>query len=153
MTSPRQVKKSIALAVTASGQNGRVILVRRPEDDEEFPGMWGLPAASCQTGETWSLPDARIGTQKLGAAAEVGTILATGTQRRAGYTLETTLFEARLSGGRPTLPLGDEAGSEHALYTDWRWGEAEELRASADNGSLCSRLILKDPSHKSGSDF
>lgn len=144
MASPKTVKKSIALAVTAARQNGRVILVRRPEDDEDFPGMSGLPAASCQPGETLRLTAAPIGVQKLGAAVEVGPVLATGTQQRAGYTLEMTLFEARLVGDAPALPSGGAGEIGHTLYTDWRWGEAMELRASADHGSLCSQLLLKD---------
>ena len=140
----KPVKHSIALAVPSVGQTGRVLLVRRPDDDEDFPGMWGLPAASCQPGETLQRAAARAGIQKLGAPVEVGNVLAIGTQERAAYTLEMTLFEAVLSGNGPTLTKGGKGGSGLTLYVDWRWGDASELQESADNGSLCSQLLLQN---------
>ena len=85
---------------------------------------------------------ARVGIQKLDVAVEVGPVLATGIQQRPGYNLEMTLFEAQVAGSRPALPQVDESGEGPPLYTDWRWGEAEDLRDSAENGALCSQLLL-----------
>mgnify|MGYP001462783442 FL=1 len=144
MAGPKQVKHSIALAVTEVGQPDRVILVCRPLHDEDFPGMWGLPAASCKNRENLHMAAARVGIQKLGVALEVGPVLATGTQQRPGYNLEMTLFEAQLTGSRPALPQVDESGEGPTLYTDWRWGEAEDLGDSAEKGSLCSQLLLEN---------
>ena len=151
MVDAKPVKQSIALAVTSEDADwgsgiGRVLLVRRPEDDNEFPGMWGLPAASCHPGETLLEAAERAGRQKLGAPVEVVTALATGVQQRPGYTLEMTLFHARLAGREPQLdrePGAAGSGGEGVtFYTEWRWGLPEELRESAENGSLCSRLLL-----------
>ena len=147
------MKRSVALAVYAvsgvSGGNGgsRVILVRRPVYDAEFPGMWGLPAASCRNGETPQQAAARVGVQKLGVPLALGDVLAQGEQTRPGYELKMTQFQARLVRQEPQLPsIDSEAGNPEAmdstLYTAWRWGEPSELYESAQKGSLCSQLLL-----------
>ena len=92
----RKVKRSVALAVSGVDGGSRVILVRRPMDDVEFPGMWGLPAASCHNGETPEQAAERVGVQKLGVALVLGGVLAQGEQQRPGYHLEMTLYQARL---------------------------------------------------------
>ena len=146
MVDVKPVKLSIALAVSPPGaldsRDGLVVLVRRPEQDDEFPGMWGLPAASCLAGETPLQTAQRAGLQKLGAQVEVGAVLASGEQQRSEYTLEMILYRARLAGGEPRLGAHDGNPGGLTFYTHWRWGRPEELRESAENGSLCSRLLL-----------
>ena len=39
----RGLKRSVSLVIE---DGGRVLLVRRPDDDDDLPGVWGLPAAS-----------------------------------------------------------------------------------------------------------
>ena len=43
------MKRSISLVIEGSGG---ILLVRRPDDDESLPGVWGLPAASLRAGES-----------------------------------------------------------------------------------------------------
>ena len=143
----KRVKQSVALAVTGRNDGSRVILVRRPVDDAEFPGMWGLPAASCRNGETPEQAAQRVGAHKLGVPVALGDVLAQGEQQRPGYLLSMTLFQARLVGQEPKLPssyaeAGDSKAGSSTLYTGWRWGEPGELDDSARKGSLCSQLLL-----------
>ena len=42
-------KRSVSLVI--EGPDG-LLLVRRPDDDESLPGVWGLPAASLAQGES-----------------------------------------------------------------------------------------------------
>ena len=135
-------KCSVSLAIHRVGDNSKVLVVRRPDDDDEFPGMWGLPAASCWDGETLEEAAHRVGVDKLGVCLTLARELASGVQERNEYTIEMTLFEATLD-SRPVLPLSTEGDAGVTLYADWRWGEPKELATSADSGSLCSRLLLE----------
>ncbi len=143
----KTLKESVALAVFDSNGGGKVIMVRRPLGDAEFPGMWGLPAASCRHDETPEQAAQRVGAGKLGVSLVLEDVLAQGQQPRTGYLLKMTLFRARLVGQEPELPSGDlETGDSGAggftLYTGWRWGDPGDLRGSAQKGSLCSQLLL-----------
>ncbi len=146
MRESKLAKHSVALAVRKAAGSPAVLLVRRPGDDPEFPGMWGLPAASCRPGETPEAAARRIGTQKLGTPVDVGDRLALGRQERPGYTLEMSLYAARLGRPAPRLPGGKGCGGL-TLYTDWRWADPSELADAAEIGSLCSRLLLDSSRH------
>ena len=143
----KRVKESVALAVSGGNGGSKVILVQRPVDDAEFPGMWGLPAASCRIDESPEQAAHRVGMHKLGVSLTLGIVLAKGEQQRPSYLLKMTLFQARLVDQEPQLPTNDsedghpDAGSS-TLYTGWRWGEPGELQDSAQKGSLCSQLLL-----------
>ena len=140
---PKNIQKiSVSLAIHRIGDNSKVLVVLRPDDDDEFPGMWGLPAASCRDEETLEEAAHRVGVDKLGVCLTLSRELASGVQERNEYTIEMTLFEATLN-GEPVLPLNTEGDAGVTLYADWRWGEPEELATSADSGSLCSQLLLE----------
>ena len=142
----KRVKESVALAVSGGNAGSKVILVRRPADDAEFPGMWGLPAASCRNDESPEQAAQRVGMHKLGVSLTLGKVLAQGEQQRPSYLLKMTLFQARLVDQKPRLPSNDSETHTGAggstLYTGWRWGEPSELQDSAQKGSLCSQLLL-----------
>ena len=115
--------------------------MRRPDGDDEFPGAWGLPAATCIGPETLEDAARRIGHDKLGVEVRLGKVIGSGVQDRANYVIEMHLFEAWLDGTAPTLAV-DSQGSGLTYYASWRWGEPSELVDSARMGSLCSRLLL-----------
>ena len=105
--------------------------MRRPDDDESLPGVWGLPAASLADGE--SLEDAarRAGRDKLGVeVALLGPV---------GEELAMTDFRAEIVSGEPAVPQ-DGAGTQ---YSELRWGELADLVPAARQGSLCSRALLR----------
>lgn len=50
-----------------SVSNGdQILAIRRPDDDHELPGIWGLPAGTCRGQETAEDVIARIGRDRLG---------------------------------------------------------------------------------------
>jgi 8-oxo-dGTP diphosphatase len=132
-------KRSISLAIRDDARSGAVLIVQRPDDDDDLPGVWGLPAASLAPGEDWRDAALRAGRGKLGVSLRIGSVLRHGSLQRAEYTLEMMLFEAVILSGIPSVPQ-DVAGVTQ--YRAWRWGRAEDLREAAENGSLCSRLFL-----------
>lgn len=131
-------KRSVSLAIHRP-RTAEVLLVQRPEDDEDLPLVWGLPAASLGPGESWEEAARRAAADKLGVAVEPEAVLREGVLDRSSYRLEMRLYGARILAGEPAVPQ-DVAGVTQ--YRAWRWGRAPDLEPAADRGSLCSRLYL-----------
>ena len=109
----------------------RVLLVRRPDDDADLPGVWGLPAASLADGESEDDAVRRAGREKLGV--DVRPLDALGTD---GFMTD---FRAEIVTGEPAL----QRGGTNTQYADLRWGELADLAPAARAGSLCSRVLLR----------
>ena len=125
MTLP--AKQSIAVLI----RNGdRILAIRRPDDDDELPGIWGLPAGSFRSAETLEDVIRRIGREKLRVSLIPNRRLAAGVQNRTRYRLEMELWEAEMQGTPSGIP--------------WEWTTVETLREGSDQGSLCCRLALSN---------
>lgn len=121
----KPVKHSVAVLIS----NGdKFLAIRRPDDDDELPGIWGLPAGTCRNQETVHDVIARIGREKLGVTLVPLRLLASGTQDRPRYRLEMELWEASMV-GTPSYP-------------EWRWALADLLEPGAKAGSLCCELAI-----------
>lgn len=136
----KPTKEAVAFAVHRGGDRETVLAVRRPEDDEDLPGHWGLPAASLGEGEGWEDAVLRTGPEKLGVELAVGPQMNEGRAERAEYVLHMRLYDARIMKGKPEVPRGTAGVTQ---YTDWEWAPPERLREAADAGSLCSALYLE----------
>jgi 8-oxo-dGTP diphosphatase len=121
-------KHSVSLVI--DGPDG-LLLVRRPEDDESLPGVWGLPATSLFEGESEEDAVRRAGREKLGVEVEPLEVV--------GRDGAMTDWEVRIITGRPSVPQ-DGRGTQ---YTELRWGDTRELVPAAREGSLCSRALLR----------
>jgi len=124
MSKPR--KHSVAVIIS---KDDSVHAVRRADDDDELPGIWGLPAGTCRNQETVQDVIVRIGREKLGVDLKPERQLASGSQDRPGYLLCMELWHVSIS-GIPNHP-------------NWRWVPLEFLRLGAAAGSLCCELALK----------
>ena len=131
----RRIKRSVSIAIPH--EDGGVLIVQRPAEDEDLPNAWGLPAASLVEGESWEGAARRAAREKLGVELEVGRELNRGSIGRRGYELEMRLFEARIVSGVPVVP---QDGVGVTQYEAWRWGTGEDLEPAAEAGSLCCRL-------------
>ena len=136
----RASRKVVSLVVRSPGRAGEVLLVQRPEDDPDLPGVWGLPAGRIHEGENRPATVRRIGLEKLGVRLDPGPVLNRGWTARTTYRLEMEIVEAWLAAGEPSVP---QARSGVTQYTQWRWGIARDLEPAADLGSLCCRLFLE----------
>lgn len=136
--------ETTAVLIPAPEESGprahRFLAVRRPEDDEDLPGAWGLPATTVQSGESPGDAALRVGREKLGVELTVVRELARGTRDRPAGRLRMRLFEARVGAGDLAVPQAHGDGTQ---YVEWRWSRPERLKESARRGSLCSRLYLR----------
>jgi len=132
----KPLKRSISLVI--EGPRG-LLLVRRPDDDEELPGLWGLPAASLEAGEREDDAIERAGRTKLGVDVRPLRTLGEATDERPGYRIRMRDWEVEIVAGRPAVPQ-QGPGTQ---YAELRWGEAADLAPAARAGSLCSRVLLE----------
>jgi 8-oxo-dGTP pyrophosphatase MutT (NUDIX family) len=129
----KRVKRSVSLVI--EGPQG-VLLVRRPDDDESLPGVWGLPATSLAAGESEEAALRRAGLEKLGV--EVRPLRSIGTA--AGDQMVMRDWAAEIVSGEPLVPQ-QGPGTQ---YEGWRWGDPGELVPAARAGSLCAQVLLRD---------
>jgi 8-oxo-dGTP diphosphatase len=121
-------KRSVSLVI--EGPEG-LLLVRRPDDDESLPGVWGLPAVSLAPAESEEDAVRRAGRDKLGVDVE--------PVEPVGREGGMTDWKARVAAGEPAVPQP----GPNTQYTDLRWGEPAELVPAAREGSLCCRVLLR----------
>ncbi len=134
--------RAIAVVIPDPRDGALLLAVRRPDDDDELPGIWGLPATTVRPNETDADAAARLGMAKLGSALTLGAALGEGTQARADHELSMTLYAATLGAPEPSLPVN--AGGDSSTYYDgWRWAPVSALAEGAERGSLCCSLALQ----------
>ena len=132
----KPLKRSVSLVI--EGPAG-TLLVRRPDDDDSLPGLWGLPAASLREGESEREALLRVGREKLGVEVEPLEPIGEDEAERADHRIEMRDWSARIAAGAPSVP---QAG-EGTQYVEWRWGDPAELAPAARAGSVCARVLLR----------
>lgn len=138
--SEKPTKQAVAFAVHRGADRETVLAVRRPGDDEDLPGHWGLPAASLREDEGWEEAVLRTGPEKLGVELAVGPQMNEGRSDRGDGSLHMRLYDARIVRRKPEVP---QPAAGVTQYTDWEWAPPERLEEAADAGSLCSALYLE----------
>ena len=129
---PLPIKHSVAVMIFNGDQ---VLAIRRPDDDDELPGIWGLPAGTCRGTEGVENVIQRIGRDKLGVTLQPVRRLSSGVQDRPAYRLEMELWEATMDG----VPA----------HREWQWAEMDLFKPGAEKGSLCCSLAIKSKSRVS----
>jgi ADP-ribose pyrophosphatase YjhB (NUDIX family) len=136
---PESLKQSAAIAITRG--EGWFLAVRRSNDDEVLPGVWGLPAASVREGETPEQAAVRAGRDKLGVEVEVLRRIGEEEAYRGGRAQRLVEYEARIVSGVPSVPQQDASVSQ---YAELRFtADPAILFEAARQGSLCSRIYLR----------
>jgi ADP-ribose pyrophosphatase YjhB (NUDIX family) len=133
----KPLKRSVALVI--EGPDGRVLLVRRPEDDDSLPGVWGLPAATLHQGESEPAALLRVGREKLGVAVRPLRPIGEDQAERADYRIVMRDWQAEIASGDPTVPQPGPG----TQYVELRWGDPAELGPATEAGSLCARVLLR----------
>lgn len=139
---------AIAVVIPNPVDPSHVLTVQRPDDDEDLPGVWGLPATSIRPNESEADAAHRLGTRKLGGPLTLGALLAEGTQERPTHRLAMRLYSASLVAEVPELPETKDQDDGVTYYTEWRWSPRESLHEGADMGSLCCQLALQSDNEK-----
>ena len=137
---PRPEKETVAVVIRKADDPDTILTVLRPEDDEDLPNVWGLPAATRRPGEDVESAIERIGLEKLGVQLKLGKELERGSIERRNERLNMRLYEATIQKGKPFVPQPDRAFTQ---YKKWKWGRGEDLKPAAERGSLCCKLFLR----------
>ena len=135
----KPIKNSVAYVIYTPNRS-EFLIVQRPDNDEDLPGLWGLPAGSLKEGESFEDAVIRSGRQKLGVELKVNKMINEGEVKRKDYVLHMKEYEAEVIEGKPRVPQILEGVTQ---YQTWRWGISEDLKSAAEKGSLCCRLYLE----------
>jgi ADP-ribose pyrophosphatase YjhB (NUDIX family) len=130
------LKRSVSVVIE---RGERVLLVRRPDDDESLPGLWGLPAATLHPGESEEDAVRRAGRIKLGVQVRPLSAIGEAEEERPGYRVHMRDWRAEIEAGEPAVPQPGDGTQYDAL----RWGDPTELIPAAGAGSLCCRILLR----------
>ena len=96
-----QIVQAIAVPIASLLDISLLLTVRRPDNDEDLPGVWGLPATSLKDDDPIDAAAHRPGTRKLGANVTLNAIIAKGSQERATQNLSIHLYTAPLDATSP----------------------------------------------------
>jgi len=134
---------SYVVAVILKNEKNEFLVVKRPENDPDLRGNWGLPAVTMQPGELPEEAARRVCQEKLNCEAEPTRFLGIMFQKRNSYDIFLMDIDMKLVGTK--LPNVHQAKTTHTAYVEQKWSsDPLELMASAKHGSCCSSIFLTD---------
>ena len=118
-------------------------MVKRPDDDIDHRGHWGLPAVSLKPGELPESAAKRVCKEKLNCEAKAEQFLDIMAQKRNGYDIFLMDVEMILDGDKQ--PDVTQANTEGTVYIKQKWStEPSDLLNQAKAGSCCSTIFVTD---------
>ena len=139
----KQVKYVVAVVLTDKSKPGEFLVVKRPDDDPDLRGAWGLPAVTMVSDELPEQAALRVCHEKLRCEATPKRFLGLMYQKRNSYDIFLMDIEMELTGD--TQPDILQAHTEHTAYVDQKWtNDPMDLMPSARHGSCCSSIFLTD---------
>jgi len=137
----KPVKYSVA--VVLRNDKGEYLAVRRPLDDEDHKGHWGLPAVSLKSGETPDQAALRTCKEKLYCSGKIKRFLGIMYQKRNKYDMFLMDIEMTLDGDRQ--PDVGKSNTTSTKYIEQLWSDDPMLMMpAAKDGSCCSTIFLSD---------
>lgn len=136
----KQMKLSVALFIVHPDDRERFLLVKRPHDDDALPGVWGLPAVTCEVDELPEAAAVRVGREKLNAEIQPTKMIGYKFADRGDFNLFLIDIEAKLIAGLPDVLRAETLRTKYVeqMWTD----DLMTLRDAAVRGSLCSQIVL-----------
>ena len=139
----KQAKYVVAVALKKTRNSDEFLVVKRPDDDPDLGGHWGLPAVPIKKGELPEQEAQRVCKEKLGCEATAVRFVGLMHQKRNSYDIFLMDIEMILNDGQ-TADVHD-ARTENTAYIDQRWTtDPMDLMTSAKGGSCCSSIFLTD---------
>jgi len=136
-----KVTKLSVTYVIYNDNRSKILLVKRPHNDNSLPNIWGLPAGSLMKNESFEACVIRSGKEKLGVQLKPLELSNEGQIEREDYIIHMKEYEVKITNGTPKVP-------QHVFgitqYQDWKWAEPKLLREAAKKGSLCAQLYLSN---------
>lgn len=137
----KPVKYSVA--VILRNDKGEYLAVKRPLDDADHKGHWGLPAVTLKDGETPDQAAVRVCEEKLDCSGEVKRFLGIMYQKRNKYDVFLMDIEMTLKGER--LPDVSKSSTKTTKYIEQLWTmDPMLMMPAAKDGSCCSSIFLSD---------
>lgn len=119
------------------------LLVRRPDDDPDLRGSWGLPALTAKTNELPEETARRVCREKLGCDGIPTRFLGAMTQKRNSYDICLMDIEVQITGD--AQPDVSKATATSTCYIEQKWTtNASELMPAAKEGSCCASIYLSN---------
>lgn len=132
-------QKVVSLVVFRDSSREEFLSVKRPEDDEDRPGVWGLPSRTVREDESWEEAVEKAGREKLGLDVEIKELMSEGGQARDGYNVELRNYLVDLDSEEIDL----DQDSEGTNYVKWSWRPPNAFRDDAESPeSLWSTMLL-----------
>lgn len=132
--------QAVALVIYRSDKEEELLSVKRPEDDDENPGAWGLPATEKREGESWEDAVHRAAEEKLGVDVEFREMMSEGGQARDGYNVVMRNYKVEIDEGEPDIDAEETEGTD---YTDWSWRPPTAFSEDASSPeTLWSTMLL-----------
>lgn len=139
----KKIKCVVAVILKKSASSDEFLAVKRPDDDPDLSGHWGLPAASMKDGELPEQAAVRVCKEKLDCKAVPIRFVGLMYQKRNSYDI--FLMDIEMSLGDNQTADVHSANTENTKYIDQMWtGDPMDLMASAKGGSCCSSIFLTD---------
>jgi isopentenyldiphosphate isomerase len=131
-----------AVALYATNTEGAFLIVKRPDDDAKFPGLWSLAATHVRKDETVEAAVIRAARDKVGLEASIKRFVGEELQDRGSYLLHVAEHEIDIVGGVPQTLNADPLESKIVAV---QWSSEPMLpRKAADLGSACSIIFLRN---------
>jgi len=141
MTKP--IKYTVAVILKDDQKPNRFLVVKRPDDDPDLQGHWGLPAVTLLPGELPEEAAQRVCREKLGCRAAPVRFLGAMFQQRNSYDI--VLFDIEMVLAKGQRPDNRKADTQNTAYVAQKWTTNPlDLMTSAQNGSCCSSIFLTD---------
>lgn len=138
----KKVKYVVAVVLTSNDKPGQFLIVKRPDDDPDLGGAWGLPAVTMVGDELPEQAASRVCQEKLACKATSDRFIGLMFQKRNNYDMFLMDIEMRVYGDMPDFT---KASTEHTAYVDQKWAsDPLDLMPSAKHGSCCSSIFLTD---------
>ena len=134
----KAIKSAVAFVIYNKDKT-KILTVQRPENDEDLPNVWGLPAGSLKDKESFEEAVLRSGKEKLGVKLKIIKLINEGKLERDKIVLHMKEYEVAIEEGKPNVP---QKVSGITQYQKLNWSSPEKLKDAAQEGSLCSRLYL-----------
>ena len=142
-SSAKDVKYVVAIVLTRPGKPDEFLVVKRPDDDPDLRGSWGLPAATMKEGELPEQAALRVCNEKLHCTGTPERFLGLMYQKRNSYNIFLMDIVVELTGDAE--PDVRQAQTEHTAYVGQKWTtDPMDLMESARHGSCCSSIFLTD---------
>lgn len=145
----KPMKCAVFYVIRNKEDEKKFVAVKRPEDDEDLPGVWGLPAGSVKEDESFEEACINRAKEKLKVDVKILKFIGRGNIDRGGYILHGEEFLVEIVSGELDVSRCEKG----TKYADWKWALPEELKEASSKGSLCSSIYLESCGVGSGMKF